>query len=271
MAKKNQTGISLVLAILIMGAVSAVAVTLSVLIINEVGTTKGINNAMKAFYAAESAIEQSTWIVREARRTGMTIDATVALLNQTNSGTLEDTSATWARQATGENQSITVSLRKDESVFLDLYNPQPAGNPPYKIQCEYEENGAGNNLEITWSGWSTTDGFCPETTKVFGVQCDGATFLNLDTPLTCGNPTSYRVQLRAFDGPATNLTLSIFDLNQTPIEIPSQVKIIANGTYTAGSSLSATQALRADVQWTLPVSGLFSYVLFSEQNLQKED
>lgn len=270
MSKPSQpSGVSLVLSLLVMGAIGAVAVALSILILNEVGTTKGINNAMVGFYTAEASVEQAMWLVREGRRLGQDIDVVAQSL--VGSGNLGgpggDDRMAWVRRASSSSAAITFSLRKDESAFFDLYNPV-GGNPPRKMSLQCGDCTNGPNIEVSWVGWEPSQGF-GGMRKSFPFLFDGSVWAIVFDQGT--NPTRFRMQIRAFDAEASNLTFRIYDINDPPSEIliPSQIEIEVSGTFPSGSSRSATQAIRANVPWLLPVSGLYSYVLFSEAALAK--
>ncbi|MDP3964759.1 MAG: pilus assembly PilX N-terminal domain-containing protein [bacterium] len=264
---RSQSGVTLVLSLLILAVISAVAVSLSVLLFREIAATRAISFSIKSFYAAETGIEQGLWIVRDVRRSGGDISEAVAALTSPDNGTLEDTRAVWTRTATDISEIITINLKQDESAFFDLYNSDSPILPPRFITLGYNECAGPTLIEATWTGWDPGSGFLGYSRKNFPVPCDGSIIpLEVDPGDT---PTRFRLQLRAFDGAATNLTLEVLDETQTPILIPSEVQVKSVGVFPDGSGLAANQAIQANVPWLLPISGIFSYVLFSEENIEK--
>ncbi len=263
---KSQSGITLVLALLTMAALTAVAVAVSVIILNEILSTRGINYSITSFYAAESGIEKSLWTLREQRRLGASIEDTATLLNGMTD-TLTDSRIKWEIEAIGQSEAITVNLRQDESAFFDIYDPDHLVLPT-EMELTFDECAAGpTEVEASWTGWApTADFFLNYTTKVFPVDCSPFVF-QLDP--NNDDPEHIRLQLRAFNGAATNLTFTVYDEGGQPISLSSTVQLTAVGKYPEGSALSAVQAIQAEVPWVLPISGIYSYVVYSEETLSK--
>ena len=260
--QKKQAGATLVLALLTMAAVIAVAVAISVLILNEIITTRGITYSIKSFYSAESATEQALWIVRDVQLGGGTIEEATTAIDAMD-GHLEDERVAWDRTATNRSESITVNLIQDESVFINVENPVEGGEDPYSFRIESCPMVA--NVEATWSGWNPASGFSDITYKQYPVACD--------TDYTIWKEigqTIFRFQLRAFDAPVENKELIVETEGDVPIEIPSEIQIISTGEYPDGNALSAAQAIQVNFPWLLPVSGVYSYVLFSDSELNKD-
>lgn len=264
---------TLVLALLIMSAITAVAVGLSVLLANETITTRGITFAVTSYYGSESAIESGLWVIKDSRQQGLDIDETITRLGTDiapTSGQLTDPRVTWEREAASLSQSIEFDMGKDQSAFLQLFNPdlgqQTYADAPRKIKLEWTA-GSGANVQLTWTGWDPLNGFAPNSGQIYPVSSGVLTDLT-DLSNPANQPTRLYLQIRAFDDAVQNLVVTSYKNDGTPIDIPSQIILTARGTFPQGA-LSSTQALSASVPWLLPVSGIYSYVLFSEDPLDK--
>ncbi len=266
--KKSQSGITLVLSLLIIAAVTAVAVAISVLIINEVIGTRGITYSVKSFYASETAIEKGLWLLRDYRRRGETIEDTIDALNGDGSGALQDARVTWQRQATNISEDVSVNIRKDESVFFDLYDTDGI-HKPRSVNISTPDCGP-TNIQLAWTGWAPGTGYYDRTWKNFPAPCNGS----VDIPLEYNpseDPERFRLQIRAFDGAATDLTLVVKDELDQILDIASTIQMTAVGVFPDGSVLSASQAIQASVPWILPISDIYSYVIYSEEDLTKNN
>ncbi|MFH1284575.1 MAG: hypothetical protein ABIH78_03240, partial [Candidatus Peregrinibacteria bacterium] len=61
--RRNKNGTALLVALLVMGVLLAISLSLSSLIFREVYATKGLTDAGRAYYAAESAVEEALYYI----------------------------------------------------------------------------------------------------------------------------------------------------------------------------------------------------------------
>ena len=59
--EKNQKGVSIFLALAVMTVLTAITLGLSVILISEIKTVRGLGNSVASFYAADSGIEAMFW------------------------------------------------------------------------------------------------------------------------------------------------------------------------------------------------------------------
>lgn len=272
----NQNGATLVSALLIMSLITAIAVGLSVAIMNMVNTTRDINYSITSFYAADSALDQGLWTIKQARYDDLSIDDTLDKLGRIGNpdvDTLSDPRAAWKRTAVTANETVKFDLGTEQSVVVELYNPisgVPA-DAPQKIQLWWHDSSGLAKVQVSWVGW-TQGGFnggngdffpYPSTCDASG-DCTGD-IVNVNDPAL---PTRIYLRIRAKDHGITNLTVQSLKGDGTVIDIPSQIVLTVIGEYPTGI-ISSKQALSAAVPWLVPVSGLYSYVLYSETALNK--
>jgi hypothetical protein len=241
---------------------------------NQVNTTRDINFAVSSYYAADSSLDQGLWIIKQARWNGDTIDDTLLKLGKPApgapvEGTLTDTRAKWKRTAVTLNETVKFDLDAEQSATVELYNPPPApqdyANAPQVINVTWDDDLAhAEKVQVAWIGWDT-DGFDAGNGQIYPYpRGDNVT-------LAAGSEQPIRIYLRikAKDYGVTNLTVKSYKIDGvTPINIPSQIKLTVTGEY-PGGTITSKQALGASVPWLVPISGLYSYVLYSSDPLTK--
>lgn len=284
------------MALLATASVLAVAIALSILIIREVQSSGRIGQSVIAFHAAESGIEEGLYRTKTLRLSGATIETALEELDtDTTSVTvaqrLDESVSLWNRTADADVDTITVQrLPEDQSTFYQIFNNDVTGNPPRWIAVSWSSEDLVR-LEVTWIGWDATTGFSDQVEKsIVNYDSAGANIkleVQLET-LTGIVPTFfdyYEVQFRTLnDGGYTgtaadiqNLTIQAFDNDPSTcaldcqIPIPSSIRITSVGEHPRISVEKSKQALRADIAWNPPLSGLYSFVLFSECLITKSN
>jgi hypothetical protein len=254
--------VTLVSALLVMALISAIAIGLSVVVLSQVNTTRDINFAVSSYYSADSALDQGLWIIKQARRDNLDITSTLAKLTKT--GALSDARATWKRTAVAKNETVKFDLGAEQVVSVELYNPASAdyANAPQKIKVAWTDPTGLANIQVSWVGWVPA-GFVGGNGDFFPFPNDSVVNIS-----DSSRPTRIYLRIRAKDHGVTNLTVQSFKSDDTLIDIPSQITLTVTGNFPTGA-LSSKQALSASVPWILPLSGLYSYVLYSEDPIDK--
>ncbi len=308
-ANQGRRGVISLLALILMATMTATAVGASLIIMNELRQTQAVDQAAVAVYAAESGVEQGLAIIRNARQTKTLSDTRTALdpcYNQTGctrgSVPVSDTlpAATWQRSVSSLTTYTMPLLAPDQSVSVDYVDPDTSGASNVEsLTLSWEDDCRGNTqIEASLLTWSMEGGqldFSPNAQRVFkqvvscGTGCSGTS-----THCACATPEPitafispeneadqledlsalkpYRFTFRPIFIPGsiydacviTNLKVTAYDAGATPTEIPTVVQLKAVGKY--GNAL---QAVTAQLPWKEPASGLLSFVLFSEEDIQK--
>lgn len=186
--------------------------------------------------------------------------------------------------ATGVSRQAIPDLPKDQSVQLNVYDPtDPLGFLNNRLDIQYISfTGTTTSgwLEITWSGWERDGTYFDQTTKRLLSSCEFdpsnascySTMLIdlLKTAPVPPNPlVAFQVTVKAILGDVKNIQVHIYNSNDINGEIipppPSHISLKSIGTVG-----QAQTALSAVVPWRLPASGLFDFVLFSEETIKKE-
>ncbi len=155
-------------------------------------------------------------------------------------------------------------LEQDKSLQLDVYNFSGSANNIEKFQVSWLNGslphvGFEASLESSWVGW-TGNNFSPPAKK--NITALGG-FVNIqDSPV--GDKDFYRVRFKALFNNIQDLTIiaQAADGSQQPIPGLSEVKAI--GAY--GRS---RQANAMTTSHFYPLSGLYDFLLFSEEAVSK--
>lgn len=301
-------GQTLLLSLLILAGVSAAGVGFATLIINQIKSAENIDNAITAFYAAQSGLERSLHTVKLGRQDNIELD------NPSGDGVIQNIEALGtieleeidARveivEAVSEEESRKFFLEKDESAQIDLYDPDaPFGgssdithlwiswdnNPCSPTDDNNPCYGEGSEwVEISWTGWKA-DGSSYENVAKVLYSSDDLVFNPLyfcpegtgDNPCrllaldpTPGDPSDifyYQVRVKALHDKVEDLEVkAINQISQNQYEFVS----IPARVYvkTIGKYGRTQQALSASLPWRIPASGLLDYVVFTEKTLTKE-
>ena len=262
---KGQKGNVLLLSLFILSSILFSATTIAALVIRDVRTARIFDDGHAALYAAESGTEQALYAIRRQNADPLT---------QNGGGTLANGGTFFRKVQTGEALFTQAQLKQEDFVDLDLFFPNSLGTPPGIEALSFSWDDACSNcstLELSYVqwpaganiSWPPGGAYAGTFWKFRQPRAAGIPWLKFDTISAMNN---YRVRIRAIDGDITNLQVRAFadDAATVPVDIPSRITITSTGT--AGT---ATQSLRAAMQRAAPLSGLFQYVLFSEDPLVK--
>ncbi|NUM25518.1 MAG: hypothetical protein HUU49_02720 [Candidatus Buchananbacteria bacterium] len=306
--EKKQSGMVLILAILIIASVLATAVVFSNLIISEIRQSRLIDQSIQSYYLAESGAERALYETRRKEavkpedcskiQSGSTCQITgyCSLTTPSNSvpcislneGNLSGLPGQWDIAVTNEKQ-VSIFLNIGESFQIDLFNPyQVAG---FEVGME--------SFEITGTPGSTLAAELSNVTWLVGgtLDCNPNVFTPPEPAITRGDiiinssgSSTYLVNVYSGDpsinpncsyilrvsnsilpdAAAGQFNLSIFnkatdvDPISNRLDIPS--RLIINSQADFGSS---HQELKVRTPIRPPLSGLYDFVIFSEEEIVK--
>lgn len=231
--EREARGYALLLAVLILSTVLAGATALANIVISGIRQTREVSNAIIAYAAAESDVEQALYVLRK--------DKQDPLPDVNDSDGL-----TRAVQVT---QPI-IPYRIAENDFVSL--PMPAGfTGDIKIPVWEAEQNCASWMEISFTTLDLATGIVTDTLRHARPLADA--------PLSIQPPANtVGLRLRA-------LYCDISALTVNNLTIQSRV-IIKSTAEVAG----AKQAIEVTVPREAPASGLFDFVLFSEEDITKD-
>jgi hypothetical protein len=277
--------------LLFMAAISASTIGIASVVRSSLQQTKNIDDYIVASLAADSGLERGLAVVYSSRNlASVQLSEALPCVSTDLSapcnvrGTLPSFSNN-SRVSVQSAETIEPIKRKllkaNETLSFDLIKLGTTAAPRYiKVSgCAPTPASCPNLLEVGWSVLepSSTGSFSnreilSSTDYQASTKCIDLTNVRSESADT-GSPFSgavlgYRVRIRALQGDVDNITITAHDdllcTNRQPIL--SRIKIESTGT--AGGTGREVRAYKeANVLWQLPASGVFNYVIFSEENL----
>lgn len=253
--KLSEQGSLLLMSMLILSGIVTAAGTVGILTLQNLRQAVNVDQAGIAYYAAESGVEDGLYELRKKETAVASLSASGALSN----------SATWARSVINTSPTLTKTVAQNDFWEVNLYDPDaslsPLSAPIKSVRLAW--TGAGPEwLEAGVTAWNTSGDILPPETQLFSSASNPA-LINLQD-LTS---VLYRLRLKALYGDLTDLTITAFAaLNGAGggVNIPAQLEVTATGSFN-----DVKQALRATMPHRAPLSGVFEYVIFTEDSLIK--
>lgn len=254
-AINSEQGSLLLMSMLILSGIVTAASTTGIVTIQNLRQSIAVDQGLVAFYAAESSIENGLY---ELRKKETAVSALPA------SGTLTNT-ATWERTVTNTVPSLESDISRNDFWEINLYDPDNSlsvlSNPIKSIKIAW--TGPGTEwLEAEVEPW-TTGGVLGSPVKSLFSSASNPAVVNLQDATT----VLYRLRLKALYSNITDATITAWsglDGGGSQVNIPAQITMIATGSFRR-----TKQAVRATMPHRSPLSGVFDYVLFAEDDLVK--
>ncbi len=277
--KKNNQGMALAMSLLISSLIMVSVLLLTSIIVNEVKMSLNSGNSIYSFYVAESGIEQGLYSIKYGARTH-------------DFSRFENLHNTEHHLSYGSYKFLTTTLSNlgfsaynistSSSVHVDIIDPagdigasdinwhssvNAQGNIEWSIDNCFYGNHGNDRLEVTLfsfagnfnSPFTKTENLYTCNCNSHSDNCNGVIISSL------ANTKYYRFKFRAFDEEIEELGFKITQGNDE-IGILSQAKISVQGEYH-----NSKYRLEAVIPSLAPVSDIFSYVIFSEQDITKSD
>jgi len=263
----NQKGVVLVMSVLIMSMLVIIGVTVGTIVLNQLKEAKGTDFSIMAYYAADSATESALYKLRK-----LEISPDELNIND-NSGTFSN-AASWTRNITG-TQNYSTFLGVNDSMLLDLYDADINCGQVRCVDFVWDDivdaDEPDPDMEITFYSLDTTGGMqvLPargnQDVYYFGIDNEDpktARIANLASDIC------YTVRIKALKAAAHIEEIKTYsDVacdSTSRIGIPSYLTINSLGIYQ-----DSRQRLNTLVFKKSPLSGIFEYALFSEEDIVK--
>jgi len=228
---------------------------------------KDADNAVAAYYMANSGVEMQLYAIRKDNKTL----SSVATASSSYPGGTK-----WI-STTGFEKSFLktfATVPKEQFVFIDLFDPDniaaTSSVSQVVISWDRDPTSCGAiitpDMEVGFSEWQFSGG---------GVTWPDAsanyTILPFTTsPMTIAAPTidptkAYRMRLRPFKCDAANVNIRMYNAMGTALNYPGDITLGSEGTYG-----QTTQKLTVSMPRQNILSGIFSYIVFSQDALCKK-
>ncbi len=253
---QRQNGSILLMSLLIMSGIVISASTIGIITIQNLQQSILVDHGILSHYAAESAAEDALYEIRKNNTSVSSISL---------SGNLYNT-ASWTRSITSTVPLVSGYIKKNDFLHIDLYNPDSSltslANPIRSILLSW--TGSGSEwVEVQIISWSSSGVFGAQSTQLFSSASNPAV-VNLQD----SSSIFYRVRIKALYADISNMTITAYsalNASGSTVDIPARINMLATGSF--GRS---KQSLRVTMPQRSPLSGLFGYVIFSEEDLIKQ-
>lgn len=285
---KQESGMVIILAILIIAAVLASAVLLNDIITREIRQSRLIDQSIQAYYYAESGSERALHQLRQREAIAdcsSLAGSPVCEANSFCSAPYQDIPCinvtggglgAWQIEPRNEPQAI-ITLNEGETFQVDLFGPTQVENAQVKeIDVSFEDVQPGLIVELTnltkilnVSGEEASNCLAQDlpVLKDFVSSAVGrfASLGGEDILSACSYALKVNYPLNGNNVKDSALvTISIFNDEGIQFDIPSRLIIDSSATY--GNS-AQTISVRTPIR--PPLSGLYDFVLFSEADIIK--
>lgn len=259
---KNQEGSILVISVLIMSIMGVIVFSLSTYVIRQIDFSHNLDNAMLAYYAAESSMEEALYDVRKSDSVKLSEDGVFS--NKVN----------WRRVIVPVKDDLTFPIiEKNKFVQLDLFDTDDlscSSGVETSIYCDWESmlltwEGDGG-LQVTITSWARDSeiSFDPDSlNEVKYISASSSWLINeLDSSM------NHRVKIKAVTDDVSDVKVTLFKEDNAfggVVPVPNFLTIKGEGI-----SGKNHQVLTVTVPRKAPLSSLYDYVLFSEEDIVKE-
>ncbi|RJQ35421.1 hypothetical protein C4566_00675 [Candidatus Parcubacteria bacterium] len=278
--EKDQNGMILVMAIMILSIVLTSVLALSQIIMGELKMSLNAGNSILAFYSAESGIEKGLYYIKYSRENSDFSD--FIKLSYTTSYNVDDLG----------NKKFVIStstilggvtdfygVSTTSPAYLDIMDPAGAvgiidwsasvGLPSYtQIFWEIENCfplHASDKLEVTINSFAQEFSDPKTETRIAICNCGyGDDDCDISSYSNISPNRYYHFSFRPLDSEIKELNFRMRNAANAELKIMSSALIEAYGEYS-----NSRYRLQATVPTLNPVSDVFSYVLFSEEDLTK--
>ena len=285
---KNKDGVILVYSMMMMSVLLSVALGLSYFVIRDLNKARAIDNSIVAYYSAEAGLEQSLYLIKKADfpAEAQKLKKQLVPRKMSFSGGVWDLDESvdfesgFLRQRllNGQNVKFFILRRSDEgvpkSITVNWLRPEEsnANLQVNLIQLNPQNTADGSLVYYTENSViETTD-----SSSELDVRCYDLNDLSL-TGNKLRIPVDYLVDLKILgfssDDYIDSLSIKTYNksCNSDNFEDSYNPGGISNLTIRSrGVFGGVSQYINASIAPYDPISGLFGFVLFSEQDITKE-
>ena len=267
---KNEKGVILVMAMMILALMMTSVLALSKIIRGEINMTRNIDNSIIAFYVAESGIEKSLYYIKYSAENNdfsffTNLNQVVYSFSDDNERKIKITEATieadyWEKY----------NIERGSPVHVDIIDPTGrvdaiSGMTNYKIEWNIENcaDNSDNRLEFTKESFAYAFNNADTSKTPITCACGEGSDSWLDYEGTIAANRYYRFSFEPLDEELVSY-LKFTAWRDDDEGIKSEVSIKIEGSYR-----NSVQHLQARLPALGRISDVFSYVIFSGGDLTK--
>ena len=257
----NLQGNIVALALVLTAVLLVTGIGISTVVLEGSNRAQEMDKAVAAYYMANSGIEMQLFEIRKDNKTL----AQVAGASSTYPGGNKWISTTGYEQSQVKHIDL---LPEEEFTFVDLFDPDniQSNSSAARVEISWQPNAADcgavvPQIEAAYTKWQFSGGVIwPSDANYTIAPFSGPPMsINLDPNF------AYRLRLRPFKCSVENINISIFDLSGNKLNYPGDITLGSEGTYQGTTQKLSVTMPRQDI-----LSGIFSYIIFSEESLCKK-
>ncbi|MBD3251015.1 hypothetical protein GF380_00850, partial [Candidatus Uhrbacteria bacterium] len=252
---KLKQGNILPLSLVIMTTILIAGISLGIIVLAGLRRASDLDDSMVAYYAADAGIEKQLYEVRK---------------RDTDVGDLQTLGETFSNQAEWEAASsgfiVTQSKQffnvdEGDFQFVDLFDPDFLGSAAGIARVDWEWTPATTacEVELGIAEWDISTGV-PQTFQLVR-KINGSGQQALDPA------RAYRLRFRPRKCDVDTLEVRVYSASDptNPADFPGDITLGSEGTFDRATQAISVTMPRLDI-----LSGVFSYVIFSECTLVKD-
>lgn len=275
---KKQSGAVLVMSLIILSLIMVSVLAVSKLISGEIKVSLNTDNSIVAYYAAETGIEKGLQSIKYARASGdWDLFKNLEKNPAQEIGGSQLTFNILASRVTSTDFTV-YNLSTTSPAYLDIMDPSGnllnidwgPDNYSYAIDWEIADCFPGHvadRLEVTLSSFASNFTDYETIKRVALCDCgyDTSNVCNRElTSASIGDNKYYRLSFKPLDGYVAKLKFNLYKTGPELFGILSEAKIISQGNYR-----KSKYPLQVRLPALTPLSNVFSYIIFSEEDIVK--
>lgn len=245
------------LALVITATILIAGLSLGMIVLESLQRTAETDASMVAYYAADAGIEEQLYEVRKLK----TPIEDLSVLGETFGN-----GSAWEAATSGFIQTTAKAfpeLQEGDFQFVDLFDPDKIGamSGISKVEWSWVGDGSpGCEVELGYAEWDFSGGeIIPSEFKIVR----GISSPNIQT---LDPSKAYRLRFRPRRCDVENLVVKVYEPSDPdPVPFPGDMTLGSEGTYE-----NTTQAISVTMPRQDVLSGVFSYVIFTECTLFKD-
>lgn len=279
---KNKNGSVLLLSLLVTSALLASILYINTISLRQNIQVTNIDNSLHSYHGAESGNEEALYRLRSGD---------YDTYNLTSLNKSFAVGNTWVSRTVSSSLNVIVTgIKKDEFFAFDIFDPDDiaSGSGLSYLSLSWDDNCENESLNESWieltsNEWSVAKGVIDW--GYLDSKHIKKSLLNKEDQLTqiesiggsdFDKDKAYQFRIKALYCDISNLTIRAYkessDPNGSaePIEFKNVYQITSVAEYPKNSPRANKQALSVNFKRFAPLSGLFDYVIFSEESLTKD-
>jgi len=264
---RNLSGNIVAMALILTTALLVAGIGIGIVAMEGSARAKEADNAVAAYYMANSGVEMQLYAIRKDNRSL----AYVATASSSYPGATKWISTTGFEKSTIKTFAL---VPKEQFVFIDLFDPDniAATSSVSKVVISWDLDptdcilGVPPDMEVGFAEWQFSGGGVtwPDASADYTILPFTASPMTITAP-TIDPTKAYRMRLRPFKCNASNVNIRMYDSLGAPLNYPGDITLGSEGTYG-----QTTQKLTVSMPRQNILSGIFSYIVFSQEALCKK-